>query len=179
MDNFPDLFQHHDHTVSRRSELANDPACLQRFSALEELVRALLDPTIIPWACAMQVLSLFFKAFVEDTSISQCQTGSTQYKESPHAIVLQRAICVIVRRSSLLSLADQTMPYFRSTMKFDVSRATDGTTSALEALTASYNVARTRRCLLQLDFIVENTPHGRLEESAVSLIIDTNTETTF
>lgn len=176
MDNFPDLFQHHDHTVSRRSELANDPACLQRFSALEELVRALLDPTIIPGACAMQVLSLFFKAFVEDTSISQCQTGSTQYKESPHAIVLQRAICVIVRRSSLLSLADQTMPYFRSTMKFDVSRATDGTTSALEALTASYNVARTRRCLLLLDFIVENNPHGRLEESAVSLIIDTVVE---
>jgi len=166
------LFQNHDSSFARRDNSSS------QLTALEEIISALLNPTIIPVACAGPVVQFLVKAYVEDESLAFSANASNLENSQPHQTALKNALCRLVCRSPQLSLSHLIVPYIRGAMKLSPpEQSFDNMSGFLDVCTVNrfinaYNADVASRCTSLLQFILHMLPHTRFEYVAVSLLIE-------
>ena len=162
------LFQNHDSSFARRDNSSS------QLTALEEIISALLNPTIIPLACAGPVIQFLVKAYVEDESLASSATASNLENVQPHQTALKKALWTLVCRMPQLSLSHLIVPYIRGAMKLSPpDESSDNISGFLDVYIVNrmidmYNADAAGRCI---QFILQMLPHTRFEYFAVSLLI--------
>ena len=109
------LFQHHDEFISRSVSASRR----SESTALEEILYAMLDPTIVPYACSGPFIRLLAKGYVEystlKVSLSLSMIGSQSHRE-----LLKQALCAFANRSPQTDLTDLLISYFRTVLRVEM-----------------------------------------------------------
>ena len=163
--NFSSLFQHHDEFIHRS---VSDNFKRTESTALEEVLYAILDPTIVPYACSGPFIQLLTQAYVEDSNSRPLSTIGNQ----AHGALLKRALCAFVHRSPQIDLANLLTSYFRNTLRIGIMPKKNlQKTEILDAID-NYNVNRASQCVELMGYIVKTLPDTRFEGSAVSILVE-------
>lgn len=162
--NFSSLFQHHDDFI-HRSATSN----LKRTesTALEEVLYAILDPTIVPYACSAPFIQLLTKAYVEDSNSRPLSTIGNQ----AHKVLLKQALCAFVIRSPQIDLANLLSSYFRNTLRIEMPERNLQKTGILDVID-NYKVNRASQCVELMGYMVKTLPDARFEGSVVSILVE-------
>ena len=166
------LFDNHDSFIARRD------GSLSQFTALEEIIASLLNPAIIPLACAGPVVQILVKAYVEDASLASSTAASNIENDRPHQTALKKALWSIVRRSPQLSVSRLIVPQIRGALKLNIPKQTSDAMNATldetiaEKVIHMYNADAAGRCISLIQFILQTLPQARFEYCALSLLIE-------
>ena len=161
------LFQHHDEFISRSVSASRR----SESTALEEILYAMLDPTIIPYACSGPFIRLLAKGYVEystlKVSLSLSMIGSQSHRE-----LLKQALCAFANRSPQTDLTDLLVSYFRTVLRVEMHTTKKlRKTDILDSID-NYNVDHAEQCVELIGYFVRALPDARFEGSTVALLIE-------
>ena len=161
------LFRHHDEFISRSASASRR----SESTALEEILYAMLDPTIIPYACSGPFIRLLAKGYVE-YSTSKVSSSLSMIGSQSHRELLKQALCAFANRSPQTDLIDLLVSYFRTVLRVEMHTTTKlRKTDILDSID-NYNVDHAERCVELIGYFVRALPDARFEGSAVALLIE-------
>lgn len=134
---------------------------------LEEVLYAILDPTVVPHACSAPFIQLLTKAYVEDSNSRPLSAIGNQ----AHGALLKQSLCAFVHRSPQIDLVTLLTSYFRSTLRIEMPEKNLQKTGIMDAID-NYNVNRASQCVELMGYIVKTMPDARFEGSAVSILVE-------
>jgi len=168
------LFQHHDDFISRSASASRHTES----TALEEIFYAMLDPTIVPYACSGPFIRLLAKGYVE-YSTSKVSLSLSIIGRQSHRDLLKHALCAFANRSPQIALARLLVSYFRTILRVETPNGGNGSdrkknlqkTDILDSID-NYNVNRAGQCVELIEYLVTALPDARFEGSTVALLIE-------
>ena len=161
------LFRHHDEFISRSASASRR----SESTALEEILYAMLDPTIIPCACSGPFIRLLAKGYVE-YSTSKVSSSLSMIGSQSHRELLKQALCAFANRSPQTDLTDLLVSYFRTVLRVETHTTKKVPKTDILDSIDNYNVDHAGRCVELIGYFVRALPDARFEGSTVALLIE-------